>query len=227
MVKWIRSRVALLALAACFGACTHERFDRVVAGADGRELARLSMVGEQKEGPAVLHLRDGALKQGRYAEGLKTGQWVEVSADGDTTSISFYSNGRAHGLWQRFANGRRIYLACYLNGVEQGSRISWHLNGAPASLVRFVDGKEEGIAHRWRLSDAENFGLHDTGPYVHGLAQGTWRRYYADGVLCVENDHVNGVMHGFSTLWARDGTLLRKVEYRNNEKVRTIVDRLK
>ena len=227
-MRAVPSLVAVMLVgASCFTADPSEREEQRVTAADGRLLCRLYRVNGIKEGAALLDLPNGGVKSGSYSGGLKNGLWTELDAAGDTTWCMGYTQGRAHGTWQRFTKGRLVYQAHYWNGMAHGPRLTWHTNGAPASLVRFVHGKEEGIAHRWRLSDEENYGMHDTGPYVHGLAHGTWRRYYADGVLCNENEHVQGVMHGISTIYARDGTILRQSEYRNNNKVRTIVDRLK
>ncbi|MEO8067118.1 MAG: hypothetical protein ABI599_05450 [Flavobacteriales bacterium] len=211
----------------CSASCAPERIERQVLGDGGRSLAEVAMIGDLKDGPATLHLSGDGSKRGEYAHGLKHGRWVEINSNGDTLAIANYSYGRAHGLWQEFMNGRRVYLALYNNGVEQGPRIHWYSNGAPASLVRFKEGKEEGIAHRWEVKDTVNVGMHVTGEYVDGKPEGAWRRYYSDGVLCNENHYRNGLRDGIWTLWSRDGEVLRRIEYRFDKKVRTIVDRVK
>lgn len=220
-------QVAVAYAVVCSAGCAQESEERRVLGANGRLLAEIATVHGEKQGAATLHLPDNAVKQGAYAGGLKQGRWVELDGNGDTLAIRDYANGRANGLWQDFLNGRRVYLAMYNKGVEQGPRIQWYPNGAPASLVRFKDGKEEGVAHRWALRDTVNVGMHATGTYHDGKLEGAWRRYYSDGVLCNENHYRNGLRDGIWTLWSREGEVLRKIEYRADKRVRTIVDKLK
>ena len=211
----------------CSTSCTNAPGAHQVLGPDGRVLAQVATLNGLKDGAAILHLRNHGSKQGRYDRGLKTGPWLETDAKGDTVSIAGYARGRAEGLWWQFTNGRPTYLAYYSNGVEQGPRIQWYPNGAPASLVRFAEGHEEGTAHYWNMKDTVNVGMHATGRYADGKPEGVWRRYYSDGVLCNENPYRNGLRHGIWTLWSRNGEVLRKIEYRFDKRVRTVVDELK
>lgn len=179
-----------------------------------------------RQGPARIVLPDGSVKEGLYANGLKEGMWVWRSATGDTIGTTAYAAGKLHGWLVQRKKDVAVREALYAHGVANGPRITRHASGHPTSLEWFIDGKEHGPAWRWNLRDTLNIGKRTVGHYVHGLAQGTWRRYYANGVLNVENDYVNGVRHGTSKLWGPDGTLLRHLEYRNDAVVRTIVDRV-
>lgn len=182
--------------------------------------------GDVRQGLARIALPDGSVKEGPYARGLKEGTWVWRSATGDTLGTTAYAAGKLHGWSVERIKEVAVREALYAEGVANGPRITRYADGHPASLVWFIDGKEHGTAWRWNQRDTLNIGKRTVGQYVHGVAQGTWRRYYANGVLNVENDYVNGVRHGTSKLWGPDGTLLRHLEYRNDAVVRTFVDRL-
>lgn len=179
-----------------------------------------------RHGPARIALPDGSTKEGLYASGLKEGIWVWRSSTGDTLGTTAYATGKLHGWSVERKEDVAVREAHYAHGVANGPRITRYTDGHPASLVWFIDGQEHGTAWRWNQRDTVNIGKRTVGQYVHGVAQGTWRRYYANGVLNVENDYVNGVRHGHSKLWGPDGTLLRHLEYRNDVVVRTIVDKV-
>lgn len=179
-----------------------------------------------KHGPARIVLPDGATKEGQYIDGRKEGIWVWRSASGDTLGTTAYDAGRLHGWMVERQKEVVVRETLYAWGKANGPRITRFHNGHPASLVWFIDGLEHGTTWRWDQRDTEHTGRRTVGQYVHGVAQGTWRRYYANGVLNVENHYVNGVRHGTAKLWGPDGTLLRHLEYRNDRVVRTIVDRL-
>lgn len=158
--------------------------------------------------------------------GLKEGNWTWLSSAGDTIGTTAYATGKLHG-WLVERKGRvALREERYVHGVAHGPRITRYANGHPASLVWFVEGHEHGPASFWFQRDTVNVGKVIKGQYDHGAMAGTWRRYYSDGILCNENNFANGVRHGIWTLWARDGSVLRQVEFRNDKLFRTIVDRV-
>lgn len=201
--------------------------ERTVRNSAGSVIARVTAHRNEKNGAAVLRLPNGGWKYGLYAQGLKQGTWLELSSNGDTLAVQRYSSGLGHGIQQRYRSGALIEESMFLEGLEHGIRKEWYVNGRPAAITPFLKGKEHGIAHRWAQRDSTHVGMHVTGPFVQGVMHGTWKRLYSNGSRCAENPYVNGVREGVWTIWATDGTMLKQVEYRNDRKVRTIVDKLK
>lgn len=179
-----------------------------------------------KHGPARITLPDGSTKEGNFVGGKKEGIWVWRSATGDTIGTTAYSAGKLHGWLVERSGHVSVREARYDNGIANGPRITRYPDGHPASLVWFIEGHEHGPAWFWNQRDTVNIGKLIKGQYEHGTIAGTWRRYYSDGVLCNENNFANGVRHGIWTLWDRNGSVLRQVEFRNDKLVRTIVDRV-
>ncbi len=224
---WKLCLAGSLVLGSCNAGNPSAPADRTVRNSAGAVIASVTTNGTEKSGVTVIRLPDGRMKYGLYAQGLKHGTWLELSPHGDTMAVQRYSDGLGHGIQQRYRSGALVEESTFINGLEHGIRKEWHANGMPAALTPFLEGKEHGIAHRWALHDSAHVGMHVTGPFERGVMHGTWRRLYRNGTRCGENPYLNGLREGVWTIWSMDGTVLKQVEYRNDRKVRTIVDKLR
>ncbi len=98
-----------------------------------------------------------------------------------------------------------------------GHAVLFHPDSSLAEKVGFVDGKREGLAHKW-YQDGQ---LQKESFYRANKLDGTVR-IWASGpekVLVVESRYVAGVRHGLQQRWYPDGTPLNKRNLVNGQEV--------
>jgi antitoxin component YwqK of YwqJK toxin-antitoxin module len=99
-----------------------------------------------KDGRVTFYERDGTTvkAEGSYAQGLETGAWAELLADGSRAEGE-YVNGQRHGRWVYWhAKGAKQEEGEYLNGVREGAWSWWYADGKLRSEASYAGGKFEG-----------------------------------------------------------------------------------
>lgn len=97
-------------------------------------------------------IQGDTLVTGHFADGLKTGLWVEKV--GDITEIGTYMEDLKEGIWKSYySNGVLYYQGNYISGVPDGKHFFYYEDGSV---------KEEQF-------------------YVNGFKEKVWKKYYPDG----------------------------------------------
>jgi antitoxin component YwqK of YwqJK toxin-antitoxin module len=88
--------------------------------------------------------------EGRYVDGLKSGEFRLYSADGTLSILQTYLHGLLHGpLTINYDSGDLKTTGEYENGRISGSWTWYHEDGIKSSTVQYVDGKKHGRQMHW------------------------------------------------------------------------------
>ncbi len=94
-------------------------------------------IGTPKEGPQVIHLKDGGRMQGEMKAGQRIGVWTSHYANGLLRSRSTYVNGLEEGETEVFHdNGMTYYTGFYTGGKPSGEWV--YFDAAGKELKRVV-----------------------------------------------------------------------------------------
>ena len=132
-----------------------------------------------------------------------SGLWCEL--DGTTKqgpARSFYPEGLLH--WNT-----RFY-----KGLEQGTRVAWHLNGRKQYEMGYQDGKLQGPWMEWNDAGL----LLNEGTYERGRKSGTEVIYHQSGERQSLGTWLDGKRHGLWTEWRGSGKKKSEVEYSHGDR---------
>ncbi|MDR3211554.1 MAG: toxin-antitoxin system YwqK family antitoxin [Planctomycetota bacterium] len=190
----------------------------------------------QRDGPYTVLLGiDGATSEGQYLAGQLEGVQKILHPDNAKTEIP-YVDGKRQGIetyW--YPDGQVAIEAPWENGQQQGTVMSYHLNGQRQAAIPFYAGKKEGVETTWSesgqvLSEENYRDNRKNGQSVFYLPSGgmdmvlnyhedqldglqTW--YHPDGRKAKEFNLRNGVPEGDWREWDSEGNLLVEEEYEN------------
>lgn len=170
------------------------------------------------------------------AQGLETGPYKAVYADGQRLEEGLQRDGKRVGLWKTWrADGTAASEVEYKDGLkngretlfdikgereEEGSNKAdrkhgvWRLyasNGVPIRESTWVNGKKEGRETQW---NPEGMRVKE-GPFVGGIQQGRWVAYHPNGRKAAEGEMERGEPAGVWTRWTEEGQRTNSLEYRN------------
>lgn len=156
------------------------------------ELTQLPGTSMQK---AVLRNQAGRVIEQGYLDdkGLKTGEW-----------LSFYENS---GLPYKLIN--------YRAGVQNGLYIFFNEIGQVSLLATYADNQLDGYWVKYRFGR-----LDEEAEYLKGQMHGTHRQYFVrEGWLQFTTEYKNGVRHGMSRTYNKEGQVTLEYEFKDGEKI--------
>lgn len=194
--------IGLLGWASCNNAAQQETSDTSsnaasqvpAAGGDYSkyELTELPGASLQK---AVLRNQAGRVVEQGYLDekGLKTGEW-----------LSFYEN-----------SGLPHKLITYKAGIQNGLYIFFNEIGQISLLATYADNQLDGYWVKYRFGRIE-----EEAEYLKGQMHGTHRQYFVrEGWLQFTTEYKNGVRHGMSRTYNKDGQVTLEYEFKDGEKI--------
>lgn len=113
--------------------------------------------------------------EGRYANGLETGPWRQVYADGSVGRGSFFEGERV-GPWDTFhPNGKAQDSGEYVAGMREGPWTSRRADGTLLREAVYEDGVLNGLV-TWYLEDGRTVDATRSGVYEDGELTSTANR---------------------------------------------------
>ena len=181
---------------------------------DLRDPQALSAVAEkafERERHAFEKGPDGLLLLGEYSP--FTG-WLKVTrANGQLEGIWHLEGGKLHGpgaFW--YPNGQMQSLGYFNNGLHEGRFSDWIDSGQEISRMYFKDDQLDGLSLAWYWNGQRSTEeIYREGRLVAAMA------WTSNGLECPLSRVKNG--NGLLVLYHGDGTIDRKIEFRNGLEV--------
>lgn len=122
-------------------------------------------------------------------DGVADGPRLEWHSNGKPWIRGSYAQGSRTGRWvEHWENGVIRFDGTYADDVLQGDESWYYRDGAPEWTVTQQAGKREG-EERWYWPNGE---LRRQGHWLHGERQGRFLSYSVDGVLLIAADYLHG-----------------------------------
>ncbi|MFC2109223.1 toxin-antitoxin system YwqK family antitoxin [Bacteroidota bacterium] len=138
-----------------------------------------------------------------------------INLSAQTEINRFDANGDRTGKWEKkYTNGRIRYTGQFVNGKEVGKFYfySEFNENHPYLVKNFVSGTNYAKVQFF----SRNGILESEGKMVGKHKKGKWLFYGANGkTILVEENYLNGKLHGVSKIFYKDGTLTEESFYRN------------
>lgn len=120
------------------------------------------MIASYRQGIHYFTGPDGILMT--YKDNQQHGLFYNKHDDGTTVTCN-YSNGKLHGIYQRYyPNGTLSHNENYVNDQLHGMSISWYPNGRLQAETFYFRGKKHGVERSWDYVAK----LYVEHVYVHG-----------------------------------------------------------
>lgn len=161
------------------------------------------------------------------------GTHTSYRSDGSIRVKGNYSNNEMHGTWEWYYPDERTLLRKdYFFGRGVGPSVFYYYNGAIESECTFADGELDGVCKFFdHLGNLQLVKIYkkEIGPvaYVDTKSGDTiqfvnnetfvLRSYFPNGKLSVEQNYLDGNLHGETTWYNSDGTLIEKNQYVHGE----------
>jgi antitoxin component YwqK of YwqJK toxin-antitoxin module len=110
--------------------------------------------GEAEAKPVGLYTAwydSGSLKlQGRYADGVRDGTWIDWYPNGRKSAETLYSAGRRNGSCKTwYENGQVASEATFRDGKEEGASFTWSPLGIKTAEENYRGGVRDGTSTWW------------------------------------------------------------------------------
>lgn len=143
--------------------------------------------------------------QGEMERGLKTGSWIYFNAEGDTTHLVDFKEGKLHGLLKAFySNGELKEEKTFANDELNGPFRAYFPDGAIRTIESYKNGKGDGSGKRYYPHGELEYEY----TQKEGLLVDSFKSYYSNGQLKDEytlND--KGKKHGQRKQYMDNGQL--------------------
>jgi len=147
--------------------------------------------------------QDGFVSQGWTICGEKWGTWETYSSEKQLVKRERYLCDQHHGFYEEWYlstnmnQPQRKVEGKYYLGQRDGTWKVWHPNGKIRWISHFYRGTPQGIAQEWFSHSLNNQQIMKlSGEYHVGKKVGTWKAYYPDGAIELEQTYVDGQLHG-------------------------------
>lgn len=138
--------------------------------------------------------------EGQYADNRRTGQWKFYNTSGKIEQTGSFNNGRPDGLWNwYYEDGSILKEEEYFQGQRDGLSTEYSSSGVIIAQGQYSDGEKNG---EWKYRFGE---YSETGKYITGLRDGSWRAYYENGKLKFKGAYVQGNPDGQQIFYYEDG----------------------
>jgi antitoxin component YwqK of YwqJK toxin-antitoxin module len=116
------------------------------------------------------------------------------------------------GKWTTYwENGQKYSECSYVNGQLQGKSTQWNSRGQKLMECDYKDGQRHGALTKWN-GEGE---IIDVSEWENGT--GTYRIYYASGVLSSEHQMRHGKPHGVTREWNGRGEMTCTEHYEDGK----------
>ncbi len=164
------------------------------------------------------------IARGKYKNKKKEGLWT-LCKDSLIIGTENYKNGVKNGESFTFyaENGQVSAHMHWTNGVENGVRRQYYLNGNKRLEAKIVNGKRDGIYLKYH----NNGKLATTGKFKNGREEGAWKYYNRDGKQVEVVNYVDGksdkkdkldkkLLEEFQNIKQNDKKFIDPAKYKNN-----------
>lgn len=118
-------------------------------------------------------------------------------------SSTIFEHGKPNGEYRSFFfSGLPLEEKHFVNGVENGQRVSYSSAGRVIARVPYVGGKKEGIAYKYYSYDGT---LKSEISYKNDYRDGITKEYYENGKLSQISHYRQGELHGRFELFFPNG----------------------
>ncbi len=129
------------------------------------------------------------------ADTLFSGWQYQLWANGDTTFVGAFSQGKAEGFHRQWYENHQLNeIRHYQNGWQEGEQGGWYASGKQAFVYHFRNDVYEGNSKQWYPTGK----LARDSDYHEGHENGPQRMWYADGSLKANYVARNGRNYGFT-----------------------------
>jgi len=132
----------------------------------------------EREPGSPVPMRRSLQEEGAYANGRKTGVWVEYHANGKVRATGPCTADERNGLW-------RFYTQ----------------DGSDEARGDYKDDEQSGQWEGYYPTGGKKF----DGGFVAGVAQGAWTRWWPSGQKKAQGSILDGKWHGKWLAWDKDG----------------------
>jgi len=168
-----------------------------------------------KEGPWKEYYPDGTLRStGTYDDGIRVGDWKFYYENGKLEQQGKYTKkGKPDGTWiWYFEDGTLQREQNFIAGLEDGEYLEYEETGKLIVKGQYVEGLEEG---EWTY----DFGQYkETGTYLGGLKNGSWKSYYPEGNYRFEGSFIGDNLNGKVTWYWPNGKIRETGTYLNGSR---------
>ena len=192
-----------------------------------------------QDGIAETYFTNGAKSAAyTYVDGKLNGETREYYSTGVLKQVVMYKDGKKNGHATYYhPTGNKMYEADYKDDQLDGAFMQWHENGQVDIQLDFINGKREGPA-KYYYSNGQK---EEEGFFKADNQVGEWKGWYKDGSMRFErsfNDkgqlngiykswfrngkeqgesvYADGKLNGTTKEFARDGTLITALEYKDD-----------
>lgn len=154
--------------------------------------------------------------------------WKFYNEQGKLAFAFTYKNGKKTGSKKIYdtKEGFVITSENYESDLKQGNTINYYKNGNIKQTIPFVNGKEEGAGFEYApdstiitltkykmgfVQREEKINRKD----ANGLKQGSWKEFYANGLVRIEVNFTDDKMNGYYKEYTVKGSLLNTTKYIN------------
>jgi antitoxin component YwqK of YwqJK toxin-antitoxin module/lipopolysaccharide biosynthesis regulator YciM len=187
----------------------------------GKDITRTDVVCGKVNGNINTYLPDGKpYFIQNFVNNKSEGENRNFSADGSLEFVGSYQEGNSVGVWTwYYPNSKPELIGNYVNDERDSLWTYYHENGKLSAVLEYRDGSKHGIAKYYSpdgvLILEKKYDEGDLIAYRDVLGKdtqwknfsgtGTIRAHYADGKPAIEENFLNGVMHGVCKLFYTTG----------------------
>lgn|GEM_PF-6747502 len=180
-------------------------------------------VNDKRQGESIDYFESGKVQRvSQYRNGVLHGESRIYYPSGKLDGQLNFVDGKEEGDAEFFhENGNKLFQGSYKNGKEEGRFTYYNKLGKRRKEVTFQGGIKNGPAKIY----------HEVGPhlsvrlnYVNDVEEGPYTSYYDDGKVASKGMFEKGKKQGVTSVYASDrsGVLVKKIEYDQDEEVRTL-----
>ena len=135
--------------------------------------------------------------------------------------VVYYNNAPYSGTRiKKYDNGKSYWKVDLIEGRRNGHYEEWFKSGALRVLENYVSNKRHGRSETfWNISDENINPIRAKGDYVHGLKEGEWHFFYANGQLHYKDRFKKDrrILEGSYTFYFPNGGLKNVISYLNGK----------
>jgi len=166
----------------------------------------------------------GVLKsEGKRRSYLLDSIWVFYDQSGDTTEKISYLLGKRNGYYIKYQKDPVYELYVYSKELfagdkKEGAAFIYYPEGKIKQMIPYYEGKKDGLSREYDrdgkiitlleynndyLISREKINVTDAA----GLKQGKWLDFYPDGIIKIEKNYRNDLLHGYYKEYNEKGRL--------------------
>jgi antitoxin component YwqK of YwqJK toxin-antitoxin module len=151
---------------------------------------------------------------GEFHDGHKNGTWEFFYYTGDKEKISNYKDDVLHGDYNYYYDSGELNVSGEYKNGEKTGEWTWYTNKGTRDMQgQFKSDEQHGDWTYWHPTGEIAYHAH----YNEGLKSGQWTYLYKDGSKHREGTFDKDLKNGTWQTWYEDGTLLMEGDYLNGE----------